>query len=34
MNWIPEKETIILIMYNTGGHGRVEAIEQYTRNLL
>jgi hypothetical protein len=33
MNWVPENETIILVMDNTGGHGTVEAIEQCTRNL-
>ncbi len=34
MNWVPENETIILVMDNTGGHGTVEATEQCTRNLL
>ncbi len=34
MNWVPENETIILIMDNAGGHGTIEAIQQYTRHLL
>jgi hypothetical protein len=34
MNWVPENEIIILVMDNAGGHGTVEAIEQYTRHLL
>ncbi len=34
MNWVPENETIILVMDNAGGHETVEAIEQYTRTLL
>jgi hypothetical protein len=34
MNWVPENKTISLIMDNAGGHGAVEATEQYTRNLL
>jgi hypothetical protein len=34
MNWVPENKIIILIMDSAGGHGTVEAIEQYTRHLL
>ncbi len=34
MNWVPENEIIILVMDYAGGHGTVEAIEQYTRHLL
>ncbi len=34
MNCVPENETIILVMDNAGGHGMIEAIQQYTRHLL
>ena len=34
MPWVPEAETIYLVMDNAGGHGTIEAIEQYTRDLL
>jgi hypothetical protein len=34
LHWIPENEIIYLVMDNAGGHGTVEAIEQYTRILL
>ncbi len=34
LNCVPVNEIIYLVMDNVGGHGMIEAIEQYTRHLL
>lgn len=33
-HWVPDDEIIYLIMDNAGGHGTIEAVEQYTLQLL
>jgi hypothetical protein len=30
MPWVPQEQPIYLIMDNAGGHGRREAVDQYT----
>jgi hypothetical protein len=33
MHWVPPKQDIYLVMYNAGGHGTEEAVDEHTRIL-